>query len=158
MTRTYGRAPRGQRVQGSVPGHWESVTLISGVWLSGVVAPVAFPGATDTPAFAGYVEQTLAPQLRPGDVMIWDKLKAARAAGARHAVEGGRGEPDAVAAVQPGPDADLGDVLEAQGMAAVGGGADDGGGLQGDGCGMRAVCPADIRGWFSSYDLCATQA
>jgi len=107
------------------------VTLISGVWLSGVVVPLAFPGATDTPAFAGYVEQTLAPQLRPGDVMIWDKLKAHRAAGARHAVEGGRGEPDAVAAVQPGPDADLGDVLEAQGMAAVGGGADDGGGVSG---------------------------
>src|SRR5512135_3075783 len=54
MTRTYGRAPRGQRVQGSVPGHWKSVTLISGVRLSGVVAPLAFPGATDTPAFESY--------------------------------------------------------------------------------------------------------
>jgi len=26
------------------------------------------------------------------------------------------------------------------------------------GAALRAVCPADIRGWFSSYDLCATQA
>ncbi|MGO9271671.1 MAG: transposase [Terriglobia bacterium] len=95
MTRTYGRAPRGQRVQGSVPGHWESVTLISGVWLSGVVAPVAFPGATDTPAFAGYVEQTLAPQLRPGDVMIWDKHDLGQTQGApgRRGASCGRGRP-----------------------------------------------------------------
>src|SRR5512143_3181442 len=27
MTRAYGRAPRGQRVKGSVPGHWKSLTL-----------------------------------------------------------------------------------------------------------------------------------
>jgi transposase len=30
-TRTYGRAPRGQRVKGSDPGHWKSMTLISGL-------------------------------------------------------------------------------------------------------------------------------
>src|SRR5512146_2489637 len=42
MTRTYGRAPRGQRVQGSVPGHWKSVTVIAGLRLSGAVAPLAF--------------------------------------------------------------------------------------------------------------------
>src|SRR5262249_48820538 len=28
MTRTYGRSPRGQRVGGAVPGHWDSLTLI----------------------------------------------------------------------------------------------------------------------------------
>src|SRR4051794_19630450 len=33
MTRPYGRAPKGERVVGSVPGHWESLTLITGMRL-----------------------------------------------------------------------------------------------------------------------------
>ena len=36
MTRTHGRAPVGERVHGAVPGHWDSVTLICGLRLSGV--------------------------------------------------------------------------------------------------------------------------
>jgi transposase len=75
MTRTYGRAPRGERVVGTVPGKWTTVTLISALRLSGVVAPLAFEGATDTPAFQTYVAQALVPQLQPGDVVIWDNLK-----------------------------------------------------------------------------------
>jgi transposase len=75
MARTYGRAPQGERVCGSVPGHWESLTLISGMRLGGVVAPFAFPGATDTQAFQTYAEAVLAPELKKGDVVIWDNLK-----------------------------------------------------------------------------------
>ncbi len=36
MTRAYGRAPRGERVVGTVPGQWTTVTLISALRLSGV--------------------------------------------------------------------------------------------------------------------------
>src|SRR5512143_1993305 len=54
MTRTYGRAPRGQRVKGAVPGRWESVTLVAGLRLSGVVAPFAFEGAMNAPTFRAY--------------------------------------------------------------------------------------------------------
>ena len=75
MTRAYGRAPRGERVVGTVPGQWTTVTLISALRLSGVMAPLAFEGATDAPAFQTYVAQVLAPQLQPGDVVIWDNLK-----------------------------------------------------------------------------------
>ena len=75
MTRTYGRAPAGERVHGSAPGHWDTVTLICGLRLSGVTAPVVVPGATDTAVFESYVEQVLVPQLRAGDVVIWDNLK-----------------------------------------------------------------------------------
>ena len=50
MTRTYGRAPVGERVVGSAPGAWENVTLIAGLRSSGVVAPFAFEGRpTKTP-------------------------------------------------------------------------------------------------------------
>src|SRR5512147_3005361 len=51
MTRAYGRAPRGERVVATVPGQWTTVTLISALRLSGVVAPLASEGATDTPTF-----------------------------------------------------------------------------------------------------------
>jgi transposase len=88
MTRTHGRAPVGERVYGAVPGHWETVTLISGMRLSGVTAPLILEGSTDTAAFETYVEQVLVPQLRPGDVVIWDNLKPHRAPAVVEAVEG----------------------------------------------------------------------
>ncbi|MDQ6777897.1 MAG: IS630 family transposase [Actinomycetota bacterium] len=75
MTRTYGRAPVGERVYATTPGHWESITLTSGLRLSGVTATLAFPGATNTAIFEDYVEKVLVPELKPGDVVIWDNLK-----------------------------------------------------------------------------------
>jgi transposase len=88
MTRTHGRAPVGERVYGAIPGHWETVTLISGMRLSGVTAPLILEGSTDTAAFESYVEQVLVPQLRPGDVVIWDNLKPHRAPTVVDAIEG----------------------------------------------------------------------
>jgi transposase len=87
MTRTHGRAPVGERVHGSVPGHWDSVTLICGLRLSGVTAPVVFQGATDTATFQSYVEQVLVPELRPDDVVIWDNLQPHKAVAVVAAVE-----------------------------------------------------------------------
>jgi transposase len=83
MTRLYGRAPIGERVDGAVPGHWESVTLVAGLRLSGVVSPMAFVGAMDTPSFESYVEQILVPDLNPGDVVVWDNLKPHQSRAAR---------------------------------------------------------------------------
>ncbi|HXR40664.1 MAG TPA: IS630 family transposase [Terracidiphilus sp.] len=76
MTRTHGRAPAGERVSGSAPGSWQNVTLIVGLRCSGVVAPLAFEGATDQLAFQTYVEEVLVPTLQPGDVVVWDNLQA----------------------------------------------------------------------------------
>jgi transposase len=87
MTRTHGRAPVGQRVYTDTPGHWESITLTCGLRLSGVTAPSAFPGATNTDVFETYVEQLLVPELKPGDVVIWDNLKPHESEEAIEAVE-----------------------------------------------------------------------
>lgn len=87
MTRTCGRAPVGRRVYATTPGHWESITLTSGMRLSGVTATLAFPGATNTDVFEGYVEQVLVPELKPGDVVIWDNLKPHQSEDAIEAVE-----------------------------------------------------------------------
>jgi transposase len=75
MTPTHAWAPRGQRAVGSAPGTWETLTLIAALGLDGVHAPLAFPGATDTVAFQTYVDQVLVPQLRPGDVVVFDNIK-----------------------------------------------------------------------------------
>jgi transposase len=84
MTRTHGRAPVGQRVYTNTPGRWESITMTCGMRLSGVTAPLAFRGATNTDIFESYVEDVLVPELKPGDVVIWDNLKP-------HKSEKGRG-------------------------------------------------------------------
>src|SRR4051795_3825171 len=87
MTRTYGRAPVGQRVYTNTPGRWESITLTCGLRLSGVTAALAFPGATNTDVFETYVEEVLVPELKPGDVVIRDNLKPHRSEEAIEAVE-----------------------------------------------------------------------
>ncbi len=87
MTRTYGRAPAGQRVYTDAPAHWESITLTCGVRLSGVTATLAFPGATNTGTFETYVEEVLVPELKPGDVVVWDNLKPHESEDAIEAVE-----------------------------------------------------------------------
>ena len=87
MTRTYGRAPVGQRVYASAPGHWDTITLTCGLRLSGVTAAMVFEGATNTGTFENYVEQVLVPELRPGDVVIWDNPKPHLSEDAVEAVE-----------------------------------------------------------------------
>jgi transposase len=75
QARTHGRAPAGERVLASAPGHWENVTLIAGMRPAGVVAPFAFAGAADQLAFRTYVQQVLVPTLQQGDVVVWDNLQ-----------------------------------------------------------------------------------
>ena len=95
MTRTHGRAPVGQRVYTNTPGRWESITLTCGLRLSGVTAPLAFRGATNTDIFETYVQDVLVPELKPGDVVIWDNLKPHKSEEAIEAIEatGARVEP-----------------------------------------------------------------
>jgi transposase len=95
MTRTHGRAPVGQRVYTNTPGRWESITMTCGLRLSGVPAPLAFRGATNTDIFETYVQDVLVPELKPGDVVIWDNLKPHKSEEAIEAIEatGARVEP-----------------------------------------------------------------
>ena len=75
MTPTHAWTRRGERAEGSVPSAWGSTTVIAALGLDGVRAPLIFPGATDTQAFQTYVDQVLVPELRPGDVVVFDNLK-----------------------------------------------------------------------------------
>ena len=88
MARCYGRAPRGQRLRSSVPhGHWKTTTFIGGLRLTGMTAPMVLDGPMTGAWFQAYVEQVLAPTLKPGDIVILDNLAAHKIEGARTAVE-----------------------------------------------------------------------
>lgn len=156
MTPAYGWAPRGERAVGSAPGAWESVTVIAALGLDGVRAPLASSGSTDSAAFESYVEQALAPELRAGDVVVWDNLSPrqtrAAAAAVRHA--GARLLPLPPYSPDYTPIEEMwskmkaylrrvaartkGDLYDALGEA------------------LRGVTASDILGWFQEAGLCAT--
>jgi transposase len=88
MDRLRGWAPRGRRLVCAVPhGHWRTSTFVAGLRCSGLTAPLVIDGAMDGPAFRAYVEQVLAPTLRPGDVVVMDNLPSHKVAGVREAIE-----------------------------------------------------------------------
>lgn len=88
MARLRGRAMRGERCRASVPhGHWKTTTFTGALRLSGMTAPMVLDGPMNGAAFLAYVEQMLAPTLKPGDIVIMDNLPAHKSAAVRAAIE-----------------------------------------------------------------------
>jgi transposase len=157
MTRRYGRAPIGERVSGAVPGHWESVTMVAALRLSGVASPMAFAGAMDAPSFESYVEQILVPELHAGDVVVWDNLRPHQGRAVRRAIRGA----GARLVFLPPYSPDLSPIeklfsklketlrsIAARTTATVYAAMDRA---------LKAVHGGDIIGWFQSCGLCPTQ-
>ncbi len=89
MTRLYGRAPKGERVLGSVPhDHGPNVTIIGSISLEGVDAAMSFEGAVNGDIFRVFVQQVLAPTLCEGDVVLMDNLASHKVAGIEEAIQG----------------------------------------------------------------------
>src|SRR5918995_3336117 len=88
MARRYGRAQRGARVVAAVPhGHWKTTTFLAALRHDGLSAPCVFDGAINGARFLAYIEQALAPSLRPGDIVVMDNLAAHKVKGVRAAIE-----------------------------------------------------------------------
>lgn len=88
MTRRYGRAARGERVNEGIPaGHWRTLTVLGAVRQSGWVATMTLEAATDGDIFQAYLEQVLCPQLGLGDIVVMDNLAAHKVAGVRELIE-----------------------------------------------------------------------
>ena len=88
MARLRGRARRGERLRSGIPrGHWKTTTLVAGLRLTGLMAPFVLDGPMNRSVFLAYVTQVLAPELKPGDVVIWDNLKPHQSEEAIEAVE-----------------------------------------------------------------------
>jgi transposase len=156
MTRSRGRAPRGERVAGAVPsGHWSTLTMIGALRLDGVAAAVTVDAPADGPVFLAFVTGALVPALRRGDVVVWDGLAPHKAAGAAEAVAG------AGAALLPLPpySPDFSPIepmwskvkqglrtAEARTPSVLGRAAADA---------FASVTAADARGWFGECGYCA---
>jgi transposase len=88
LIRRYGRCARGLRLRDYAPcGHWQTCTVIAGLRLEGLTAPAVFDGPIDNPTFLAYVDQVLAPTLRPGDVVVLDNLAVHKQPEVRAAIE-----------------------------------------------------------------------
>jgi transposase len=89
MTRLYARAPRGERAYGKVPrNRGPNTTLLASMTRRGMGPCLAVEGPTTKAVFEAYVEQVLAPSLRPGQVVILDNLGAHKGERVRELIEG----------------------------------------------------------------------
>ena len=87
-TRRYGRSQPGMRLLEKTPcGRWETTTFLGALRATGFVAPLTVEGAINGDLFRAWVEQHLAPVLKPGDIVVMDHLSSHKVAGIRQAIE-----------------------------------------------------------------------
>jgi transposase len=88
MTRLRGRAPVGQRLVDKTPhGHWKTTSLIAALGVSGTCCSTVVDGAVNRDVFEAFVERVLAPELKPGDVVILDNLSSHKGQKIRRLIE-----------------------------------------------------------------------
>ena len=68
-------------------GHWKTTTFVGALRLTGMTAPMVLDGPMNGAWFLAYVQQVLAPTLKPGDVVIMDNLAAHKSTPIRDAIE-----------------------------------------------------------------------
>ena len=77
MTRSHGRCRRGERLRMGFPhGHRKTTTLVAGLRMTGMVAPMVLDGPINGDWFEAYIRHVLVPELRPGDVVVMDNLSS----------------------------------------------------------------------------------
>lgn len=75
MSRRYARARRGERAVIEEPFiTGRNISVISAMRLDGVTCSMMVEGAIDSSALIAYVREILAPELRSGDIVIWDNV------------------------------------------------------------------------------------
>ena len=88
LTRRYARAPRGVRAVGAVPQNYgQNLSVLAALDRRGMRAALLMPGATDREVFLLFLEHVLAPQLRPGAVVVMDNLSVHKSAAVAEAVQ-----------------------------------------------------------------------
>jgi transposase len=79
MTRSRGRAPRGERVVGAVPrNHGANVTCLAALTPTGIRAPLVIEGAVDGQVFRQWLREWLLPTLERGTTIVLDNLNVHR--------------------------------------------------------------------------------
>src|SRR6478735_2238439 len=115
MTRTHGRALRGQRLVASVPhARWTTMTFVAALRSDGLVAPCVFDGAINGCLLLAWVTQFLVPTLRHGDIVVLDNLGSHKGVAVRRAIRDARCAPVVPAALQSGPEPDRDGLRQTQ--------------------------------------------
>lgn len=82
-----GWGPKGRRLTGRAPhGRWRTLTFLGALRRDRLVAPCVFNGPINGVCFRAYVEQLLAPTLKPGDIVVLDNLGSHRSKAVRDAI------------------------------------------------------------------------
>ncbi|MDX6752667.1 transposase, partial [Geminicoccaceae bacterium 1502E] len=91
MTKLRGRAPVGELLPGKAPFRSaKTLTFIAALRHDRITAPCVQGGPVNGPAFRAWGEQSLAPTLAPGDIVVMDKLSSHKAPGVRAAIRAAR--------------------------------------------------------------------
>jgi transposase len=89
MYPTYAYAPIGQRALATAPRNTPlNTTTIAAMTPQGMGAAMVVKGGVDQATFAAYLEQVLAPTLRPGQVVLADNLSAHKSERAQEIIAG----------------------------------------------------------------------
>ena len=91
MVRLWGRSPRGTRAVATVPfGHWQRLTVLGALGISGMLATMSIEAATRGAVFLAYLDQVLLPELRrtkPDAGLVLDNLRAHKTAAVRRLLD-----------------------------------------------------------------------
>lgn len=83
-----GWGSKGKRLRGFAPhGRWRTLTFLGALRAEALTAPCVFDGPINGRCFRAYVEQQLAPTLRPGDIVIMDNLGSHKSAAIRQIIK-----------------------------------------------------------------------
>jgi len=78
---------KGERLVAHVPhGHWKTTTFVAALRHDRIDAPCVFDGPINGGSFLNYVEQILAPTLKPDDIVIMDNLGSHKSDAVRAAI------------------------------------------------------------------------
>jgi len=84
----YAWSRRGRRAHAKAPRNWgKNVTLLASITAGGVGPCLAVEGPTTRGVFETYLERVLAPDLRPGQIVVLDNLSAHKGGRVREIVE-----------------------------------------------------------------------
>ena len=85
----YACSRKGERAFGSAPRNWgKNLTLLASITPEGLGPSLAVEGPTTREVFEAYLEQVLAPSLRPGRVVVMDNLSAHKGGRVKEIIEG----------------------------------------------------------------------
>jgi len=88
MTRSHGHCHKGERLRMGHPhGHRKTTTLVAGLRMTGMVAPMVLDGPINGEWFEAYVGQMLVRTLKLGDVVIMDNLSSHKLTSVRTLIE-----------------------------------------------------------------------